>query len=160
VVIVSAEPILSLEKDDMENRTKVSIFNMFHDGQFVFLERNEQEVLFEIRIDFLAELLQPEYTNFKGILRRCRECRFEPWEGATIYEDIKAINTLIRDMDILDTQLIDEQVVINCYGMKKKEKGGDFFFCCDDIELFDQDGFPITVEKLEELSRKSVEDVP
>lgn len=132
---------------------------MFHDGDFISLERNNQDVGFQIQIQFLAELVKPDYTFFKGVLKECGICQFKRWEDTeTIIEDIEAINALIKGMEILHACLDREQIIVNCQGMGNENKGGDFLFVCDNIELFDQEGRFVTTEELQELNQKAVTD--
>lgn len=141
----------------MNNTAMVDIFNMFHDGDFVSLERNNQDVGFQIEIQFLAELVQPDYTFFRGILKNCQICQFKRWEDTeTIIEDIEVINALIKGMEILRARLDRGKIAVNCQGMKNENRGGDFIFACDDIELFDQGGRFVTEEELQVLSQKFV----
>jgi len=146
----------------MENSKKATIFDMFHDGSFLSMSKSDQDVIFEIDIEYLAELIQSEYTTFSGILMKCQQYRFEPWEGGIIEEDIRVISASIKGMEIGGGEPDKEMTVVKCLGGEKRHKyiGGDFIFSCDAIEIFDQAGLPVTFEKLEELSRKSVEDVP
>lgn len=154
---------------NMENTTNVNMFSLLYEGSFVSLKRSNQDILFEIDLQYLAELIRSEYTIFRGILKTCRECRFEPWGEEIIYEDITVIQQLLEEMEMLHTKSHGEEVVVDCYNPsfdplrtegQYKYIGGRFIFSCENVELFDQGGNSITVEQLEELSRKSVENVP
>lgn len=138
-----------------ESRLQQShVFNLFHDGCFTSIRRAENNIEFQVEVQYLAEMIDPAYTYLLGVLRNCQYCVFELWTNdQTHYEDINVINELIANMEISDASHENERISVHCLG-DQKSIGGTLVFVCDEILLFDEGGKAIALEELQKMTRR------
>jgi hypothetical protein len=138
----------------MELIDQASLFSMFHDGILVKLEKQEDNVLFQVDIQYIAELINPNYECLNGYFKHCSELVFIGWSGETIFDLSNLEENENIQPDIMGAEAKGDLVEVYCsiappsYG--SPSYGGFLKFKAEDIKIFDQDNNPITLQQIRE----------
>lgn len=131
----------------MDIEEQKDIFNMFHDGSLTPFHQVDNDLHFEVEIEYLAQMLHPTYHHFKGILKNCRRLTLTFWDDEAIIEDRDRINALVDELEIANAASHPDGVSIYChrYGWLSHDRygslpSGELFVVCDAIMLFDEAG--------------------
>lgn len=129
----------------MNTEDQKNIFNMFHDGGFIFFRQAGNDIYFEVDIEYLAQMLHPDYHLFKGILKNCQRLALKLWDSEETIEDIGMINELADELEISSAAVDSDGVCIFCNRYRRLSDsrygplpGGYLFVRCDAIHLFDE----------------------
>lgn len=126
---------------------QIDMFNMFHDGTIIALVKEENSINFEIDIPYLAELINPEFSSFKGKLMECTEFCYKEWDEDSPIADLASIEKL--DLGILDAKLHTEgSIVVSCWN---SNLGGELTIKAEDIIIYDQSNRMISYKELIDL---------
>lgn len=130
---------------------QIDIFNIFHDGTMISLNRIEDKLDIVVKIPFLAELLNPQFTFFRVQLVGCQEFQYKAWgEDIAPATDLPFIKNL--ELGILSAKSNSEGlIVVSCWN---KELGGELTIKTEDIVLYDQSNNVIDLSFLENLYNK------
>jgi protein tyrosine phosphatase len=131
---------------------QTAIFNIFHDGVFLSLEREKENMHFQIQIQYLAEMIDPMYTYFTGVLQNCRHFSLQVWNDENRnYEDIDMISSLLMNLEISRAVFENENVLVHCLSEENGNAGGSLIFSCENIVIFDEGKRKISIEELQEI---------
>ncbi|GHO50936.1 hypothetical protein [Ktedonospora formicarum] len=146
----------------MDKDQQVDVFNIFHDGGIVQLQRkNTNDIELQVDILYLAEMVNPTYTHFIAILKSCGSFFFDTWERDNTskrYDDVQELQTLLEDMDVLSAEYKDGVIEVCCWSDDEKIAGGLLSFSCEDIALFDEGGKEMSFVELEAIARQYWDD--
>lgn len=131
---------------------QASLFSMFHDGSLVKLEKQESNVLFQVDIQYLAEIINPNYEYFNGYLKHCRELAFVDFPGKTIFDLSNLQEAENIQPEILSAEVIENSVKVYC--SIDFNYGGVFQFKAEDIKIFDQDNNQITLQQIRQFCKQ------
>jgi hypothetical protein len=149
----------------MDTEEQKDIFNMFHDGCFTHFCQVDNDLHFEVDIEYLAQMLHPAYHRFKGILKNCQRLALKFWDDEEIIEDRNRINELVDELEIANAENNPDGVSIYChrYGRLPDNRygslpGGELSIVCDAISLFDEAGQAMSVDDLRTICQNYWQD--
>lgn len=135
----------------MKNIEKVNVLNLFHDGTVIQFLKSAKTISMEIEIEYLAELVNKNFTSFICEFINCEQFYFKFWE-----EDNKTINDLELlkkyEFDIIGAEESDDIVVLRC--LNSLNSGGSLYINTDFIKIYDQEKREISISKLAEVSHQ------
>jgi hypothetical protein len=124
---------------------------MFHDGTITQFLKGAKTISMEIEIEYLAELINKNFTSFICEFINCEEINFKFWE-----EDNKTINDLELlkkyELEIIEVEEIDDIVVLKC--LSNLNTGGNLYIKTEIIKIYDQEKREISISKLAEVSHQ------
>jgi hypothetical protein len=132
----------------MNLRDQASLFSRFHDGILVKIEKQEDNVFFQVDIQYIAAIINPDYEYFNGYLKHCSELIFIGWSGETIFDLSNLEENENIQPDIMDAEFKGDLVEVYCSIVP--DYGGWLKFKAEDIKIFDQDNNPITLQQIKE----------
>jgi hypothetical protein len=135
----------------MNLESQANIFSIFHDGSFANFKTNNEDIEFTIEIHYLAQMINPRFNLFNGILRNCTKFEYHVWdqENSIIYN----LDTLIKlDLEINDAKVVDDHIEIICL-TDDDNHGGNLIIKAEDIIISDEDNEEITVTNLTEICK-------
>jgi hypothetical protein len=139
----------------MQKSDQSAIFNIFHDGTFLSVQREADDIVFRIEIQYLAAMIDPAYSYFTGIFKNCRQFLLQLWgEDKKCYEDIDRISMLLMNMEISRSIFENTQVVVHCLSEEEEHVGSSLIFSCESVMLFDEGQRGVTFDELQEISRR------
>lgn len=59
---------------------------------------------------------------------------------------------IVKDLEVISSKLIDNKIAIGCY-TSDYNCGGDLVLIADDIMIFDESGYEITYDKLNNIDQ-------
>jgi len=132
------------------------IFAIFHDGGIEKYLINESDISLEIGIEYLAELIDPNFNKFNLNIFGVEIFEFEPWiekpEKITDWKSILELN-----LGFLSTEInTSDEITLHCtcYNAPNDEyEGGKLKLKCPDYKLTDELGNRITVDRLIKVSK-------
>ena len=128
------------------------IFQIFHDGSLIHIEKIGNDIHINIEILYLAEMIKPSHSLFKVKLINCDFFKLEDDKYKKTYTDPAAISEL--EPDILYSYIENmDHIRISC-NMDVNDSFGNLYFKAESIEVFDEEDNPVTYDELCELSRK------
>lgn len=135
----------------MFSQNQANIFCIFHDGSFTEFSKNQSDIEFTIDIQYLAELINPKFSVFKGKLKNCTKLQYHVWgkEHKVIYD----LNTLgVLYLEIAHAEVTDNYITVKCFS-DDVNCGGDLMIIADDIIIYDEAEQEVTFDKLKETSK-------
>lgn len=124
---------------------------MFHDGNLTKFIRNQSDFEFAIEIEYLAELINPMYSLFKGKLKNCTKLEYHVWgEEHRIIDNLNTLGAL--ELEILHAEVMDNYIAVKCLS-DDGSCGGDLVIVADDIIIFDENNQEVTLNKLDEICK-------
>ncbi len=138
--------------DDIQNQ--VDIFNIFHDGDLANIEKSFDNIVFMVNIPYLAKLLKPGCTFFRGKMESIKFFFFEFWgDVPRTTHNISYINSL--QLEILGAEVNNNLVEVSCRSNRIQDySGGVLKFEAKRILIYDEESNPISLNKLEQLCRQ------
>jgi hypothetical protein len=133
----------------MDTEEQKDIFNIFHDGSFTSFRQVDNDIHFEVDLEYLAQMFHPDYHLFKGILKNCRRLAFIFWDEVII-EDRDAINALVDELEIARADCDADGVRVFC-NRSVPLLGGYFVVVCDAIHLFDEGGQATSIDDISKM---------
>jgi hypothetical protein len=146
--------MLTKEKESriiMNLEEQSDIFCIFHDGYFKQFNKIGNDIEFIVQIEYLAKIINPNFTIFKGLLKNCKRMEYE----------IKNENyTIIRDLDVLSKLNLEigyaksDNLCIKVESYSDEEQcGGNLIIVTENIIIFDESGQDILLNKLDEICK-------
>jgi hypothetical protein len=137
-------------KQDIED-----IFAICHDGCIEKAIVTGDEVKLEIGLLYITELIDPNHRFLNLTLKKVKSVEFDAWTDEktiiTSWDEIVSFR-----IELLSTETDESgRIVIHSrcdHAPDIKFSGGKLIIDCEDYELFDEAGNPLSVEKLEEYS--------
>ncbi|GGI12973.1 hypothetical protein [Gottfriedia solisilvae] len=135
----------------MKNIEQINVLNMFHDGTITQLIERTKTISMEIEIEYLAKLINKNFTSFICEFINYEEINFKFWEE----NDFTVIDSeLLKkyELEIIEAEEIDNKVVLKC--LSKLNTGGNFYIQTETIKIYDQEKQEISISKLAEVSHQ------
>ncbi len=135
----------------LENQADV--FRIFHDGSFAKVIRNQDDVELIIEIQYLAELINPNFSLFKVQLKNCTKLEYHEWgKEHSIIDDLNILGALY--LDINGAEVIDNYISVTCFCFSSDETcGGDLVVVTQNILIFDENDQEVIFDKLYEIGK-------
>lgn len=131
-------------------KNQADIFSIFHDGNFTKFIRNQRDVEFTIEIEYLAELINPIFSLFKGKLKNCTKLEYHVWgKEHVIIDNLNTLGAL--ELEVLDAEVKGNYIGVKC--LDDKNYGGDLVIVTDGITIFDENNQEVTLNKLIEICK-------
>jgi hypothetical protein len=129
----------------MDRNKQIDVFNIFHDGTISDLYRTKNSLILKIEIEYLAELINENFSCFYCELVNCEKFSFKFWsdenKGTTDLEEIK--NYVL---EIMDTKLSGEELIVSCRNDEIPD--GNLYIKTQIIKLFNQERLEISLNEL------------
>lgn len=129
------------------------IFTSFHDGSIVHFCCEEDSLLLEVEIQFLAKRVDARFQKFFVRLAGLENVYFKTWPRgpkaeSAVLVDMAAI--FKPELEILDANLKENeiQVVCNQYSPEFNYRGGELYFCAASAEVTDEAGKVYSIDEL------------
>ncbi len=118
---------------------------MFHDGTITQLLKGAKTTSMEIEIEYLAELINKNFTSFICEFINFEEINFKFWEedNFTVIDSELLQN---YELEIIEAEEIDNTVVLKC--LSNIKNGGNFYIQTETIKIYDQEKNEISISKL------------
>lgn len=126
------------------------IFNGFHDGEIISAHCADSHVRLRVRIEYLAEMIQPHFSSFYLDLIQVQSFSYDFWTGeqATYWEDIVNCEPEISSCERLE----DGRLNIKCLHFAPEDgPGANLILEVDNFRLYDEELNVISVEYFKEL---------
>jgi hypothetical protein len=132
------------------------IFNCFHDGFFEpGVKRDKIDFLVKINIQYLAKLIQPEYSSFYLRLIKLRKIDLVI-DNDGVQKRINNIENIVKLKPEIfrcsynDTQIIISSNIVN--PTSRKNYYAELFISCENFKLYDQKLHEIDYRNIIEIS--------
>jgi hypothetical protein len=142
----------------LSKEKQADVLSCFHDGGFTELNRDGNDIRFFMEINYIAELIDPDYTGFQCILTDCKEIFFELYGGRRIDN---LVQILELDLEIGSAEVADDKVMVYCRCCKDLEGnwctedfGGILYFNADDLRIFNEAGMEMSLDELLEVCNR------
>lgn len=139
------------EKENIAN-----VFYAFHDGDIIFEKEENSTQIWKIECEYLAEMINPKFKLFWIKIYNCNYLQFEAWMNPIelpneIWTSTKEI--FKTELEILSAKVNDFKIEISCNQLNTdlNFSGGQLFFGCEGIEIFDQEWNMIKEDELKQL---------
>jgi hypothetical protein len=128
------------------------IFCIFHDGNFINFNQLHADIEFTVEIQFLARLINPAFTCFKGLLQNCAKLEYhvKDREQKTIWIIDDLDNLGLLRLEIAYAEFMDKHIAIGCYS-HDEGYNGDLVIYTENIIIYDEMGREVTLNKLDEI---------
>lgn len=139
------------------------IFGTLHDGGIADWQGDLNVLTLAIDCEYLAKRVNNSFEKFYVELSGIDIIELHPWskraEMATIPKTELA-EIFEADLEILAAEVQGDVVMIVCNQSDEKfdYTGANLIISCQSIRIFNQDKFPITVDKLKEISKNYWDD--
>jgi hypothetical protein len=134
------------------------IFCIFHDGSISSWAMHGNELNLEVKIQYLAERVNPEFRKFAVRLFGVSNVRFSTWPG-----DLKSAPVMLTKLEqifegaleILQGDLKEGEIEVVCNQPSSELDycGGELRFGCTGAEVTDEAGKAYSIEELDVLCR-------
>lgn len=124
---------------------------MFHDGTITQLLKGAKTISMEIKIEYLAELNNKNFTSFICEFINFEEINFKFWEE----DNLTVIDSQLLEnyeLEITEAEEIDNTVVLKC--LSNINNGGNFYIQTETIKIYDQENREISISKLAGISHQ------
>lgn len=129
----------------MDTSEQIYVLNIFHDGTIIDFSETVNGVMLTIEIEYLAELVEKNFSIIKCEFINCRQLFLRLWDNES--HVIKELHELKKyDLEIIDAEIIDSIVVVKC--RSDVIIGGNLFIEIDNIKIYDQLNREIPQNKL------------
>ena len=127
------------------------IFSIFHDGWISAIEPAGPDLRLRIEVEYIAELISPEFTSFTLELSDVTTFAYESWDKG---RHATAAEIAALEPEILQAEVEGEFVCVICdHTDPSGNGGGTLTIFCRGYSLFDQHGTPVPVERLQETAK-------
>jgi hypothetical protein len=134
------------------------IFSIFHDGVITHYIFNDGKLTLEIEIQYLAERISPDFTQFHVLLENISNIRFTTWPS-----DLQSESELITepniifapDLDILESNSKESHVQVICNQASSDYEycGGELYFLATSAIVTDENGKEYSLDELDVLCK-------
>jgi len=128
-----------------------SIFNLFHDGSIIEIQKIKTGILLKMEIQYLAQMINSGYDNFLIELVNCSSFNFLNWENDSLISDLQEIAEMEPEVLSCSLQEIND-LVIACNTFDGP--GGCLNIITDNINIYDQSKKLVTFEQLDSISAR------
>jgi hypothetical protein len=90
---------------------QANVFTCLHDGGFTELLRDGDAIRIFVEINYVAELVDPDYTGFQCVLTDCRSFCFELYDGRRVDN---LLQILELDLEIGHAEVNNDDVAVYC----------------------------------------------
>ena len=142
------------------NKNKIAIsFSHLHDGSIIFEKEENTNQVWKIDCEYLAEMINPQFTFFWIKIFDCKSLEFKPWLNPTeLKQPIwKTTNEIFKaELEILSVEEKDNQIKIHCnqYDEEFNFSAGELFLDCQGIKVFDEEWNEISFEELDKVCER------
>ena len=133
------------------------IFNIFHDGDVIEYEKDENDLKLKVEIPYLTDRVRKGFSYFTVTLFNCTNIGLETWpdqkdRNPEIFHDLKKI--FQAKLWILDAEIKNERIVVSCSQADSAFDycGGFLSFTAESANVKDEAGKDYTIEELGNLS--------
>ena len=135
------------------------IFSIFHDGGIVNVHLEKDVLFMEVEIQYLAELIYPNFRKFSVVLNCIENIRFSTWPGdlKSDPEVLTDIDTIFKpELEILEGNIKDGemQIICNQHLPDFDYCGGELYFTASFAEVFDEAGKSYSINELDTLCKE------
>jgi len=135
------------------------IFSIFHDGGIVKCDREHDQLIIEVEIEYLAQRVNPEFTKFVVCLSGAENIQFSTWPS-----DLKSPPEVLVDeslifepeLEILESNVKDGaiQVICNQHSHELDYCGGELSFIAKSAEVTDEAEKVYSLEELDTICKE------
>jgi hypothetical protein len=134
-------------------------FSAFHDGNIIFEKEKNSNQIWKIDCEYLARMINPKFKFFWIKIYQVKSLQFDAWMNP--FELPKEIWTNTQEvfkaeLEISSAQEKNNKIVISCnqHDSDFNFLGGELFFDCESIEVFDEKWNKIEENELGEICNK------
>ncbi len=134
------------------------IFSIFHDGGILSCRREDDSLLMEVEIEYLAERINPDFRKFMVRLDDVKNLSFSTWPS-----DLKSPAVLISEvgkifkaeLEILEGDIEKGKIKIVCnqHSSEFDYCGGELYLSAASAEVTDEAGKSYSIEELDVLCK-------
>ena len=131
----------------------VELFNIFHDGDMCHYSTHEHNLSFSVVIPYIANRINPKFTQFFVTLYNCHDISFQTWpdetgHGSKILNDLNEI--FKPKLWILDGSIKNNKIAVACSQADPSLSycGGGLYFTASSVKVTDEAGKEYTIEEL------------
>lgn len=134
------------------------IFSIFHDGGIVNCQIENDTLMMDVEIQYLAERINPSFRKFSIALTEVGSIRFLTWPNdlqsePALMTDVKTI--FKSDLEILEANIKGGEIQIVCNQCSPEFNycGGELYFTAVSAEVMDEVGKSYSISELEALCK-------
>ena len=133
------------------------IFSIFHDGCIINCHLEENALVMEVEIEYLAERINPHFRKFTVRLAEIQKLRFSTWLNDLESEPLvltKFDSIFKPELEIAQGNVVEGQIQIICLQSDPEFEycGGELYFTAVSAEVFDEAGKFYSVGELVTLA--------
>ncbi|HKB60911.1 MAG TPA: hypothetical protein VKC56_12795 [Gallionellaceae bacterium] len=132
------------------------IFSIFHDGHIESFATEERGLLLAVRVQYLAQRINPLFRRFFVRLAVVEDIHFSTWPS-----DLKSVPAVLRDvnaifkpeLEILEGNVSEGEIKVVCNQPAPGFDycGGELYFRAASAEVTDEAGKSYTIDELDSL---------
>ena len=126
------------------------IFAIFHDGEIYKAELNNSALTLFIRIRYLTQRINANFTYFMVNIYNITDVKFSTWESNP--QTLNKIDDIFAwNLDILESRASESiiQVICNQTSPECNYCGGELSFCSNRCEVSDESGKLYSIDELD-----------
>ena len=141
----------------IEPKQFADIFNMFHDGSIMAIEHREDALVLTIDIEYIAELVNPQYKVFFVYLFGVEDISLTAWyrndfKRSETFTEVEKIAKL--EPEILSAKPVGKKVSISC-NFHNNFACGKLNFNANSLTILDKNNKEVTQEEFKGLCENS-----
>lgn len=130
------------------------LFSIFHDGCIVGHASQGSSLTLDVEIQYLADLINPDYTSFRLIMRAVDGLLFRTWPNDADAEGEQLTSASLifaPELEILNASSEGDALKIMCNQSSGEWNycGGELLLKVDSASVFDQGGREYSIDELE-----------
>ncbi len=136
----------------------IEIFNIFHDGEITKHKLHNNCLSLEIEIEYLANLVDKNFTKFFVELDDVKDISFYPWlhdmSNKQKQKSLTDVDKIFRaKLEILESNIKDSkiEIILNQHDLELEYCGGELYFKSSSARVYDENGKLYGIEELGEL---------
>lgn len=140
---------------NMNHKEKIeTIFSLLQDAQIVSYTGSKEKLILKILCPHLAQTIHPKFSYFSLELQNISLLNLSLWDEKTeksILTDLADIFKYELDINAIVDNHEQDLVSIACYMDEKDFEGANLNINCQDIQLYDQENKPISLNDFAHL---------
>jgi hypothetical protein len=117
--------------DSLENIN--TMFSIFHDGEIVRCVTNNNELIMDVKIKYLAERINPKYESLYIVLENIEEISFTTWPNNAELEE--EIITDVRKIFKPELVILSSDIIGNLISVACSQSSHEFEYCGGNLSL-------------------------
>lgn len=128
----------------------ITAMGCFHDGTMLSVQRVSDSLVLKVEIQYLAEMIDPEYEFFTCQFMNCEDFYFESWVGSKRITDTSDIAVI--GLEISNAAQADDYINIVCLSSDPNVIGGNLFIKAEDLIIRDEGSTLVTLDEITKLT--------